>query len=140
MKYLHQEKVLPAVAEESKREIEAVNAYVDGLKGTVITIQTIRHGQPRPYADSYYEALIACHNPNVMTTNSPGFRTLTKEDALALARIFVHEYTEDGGQYGMGARLVSCTPQPSPFGVMKFKPQEDRAYAWRVLITQPYSD
>jgi hypothetical protein len=139
--YLHQPKVNPEIAEKSKRDIDAINTYVDKLKGTVVTIQTIQHGQPRPYADSAYEAVIACHQPNAMTTNAPSFRTLTKDDALALARIFVHDFTEDGGPYGMSPRLIRCSPDKNPFGIVeKFKPGEGRAYAWRVLITQPYCD
>ena len=141
MTYSHRPEVNTGIAEKSKHDIDAINAYVDKLKGTVITVQTIQHGQPRPYADSAYEAVIACHQPNVMTTNAPSFRTLTRDEALALARIFVHDFSEDGGQHGMGARLVRCSPDKNPFGITEeFKPGEGRAYAWRVLITQPYCD
>ena len=112
MKYAHQDKVLPELAERSKKDIEAANAYVDNLKGTIISIQRIRSGQPRPYADSIDEALIFCHQPNAMTTNAPLVRTITRKDAELLARMFVGQWTDEPKFLESRLELLEAAPNP----------------------------
>lgn len=141
MKYAHQDVVKPEIAERSQKDIAAVNAYVDGLKGCVITIETIRHGQPRPYADSFYESRIFCHQPNVMTTNAPLLRTITRKQAELIARIFVSDWT-DNPQF-LDTRLEFLKAEPNPCGLEESKYKhdtEERSSCWRVCVRQPYND
>lgn len=141
MKYQYQEKARADIAEKSIRDIEAVNKYIDGLHGTIISIQRIRAGQARPYADSVDEALIFCHQPNVMTTNAPLLRVITRKDAEAIARIFVGSWS-DNPQF-LETRLESLTPEPNPCGLEECKGRtgdEVRSSCWRVVLRSPYND
>ena len=140
MKYSHQPIVLPELAAESKRDIEAVNEYIDRLKGVVISVEHIRSGQQRAYGDSVYESLISCHIPNSLTTNAPNVRTITRAQAEQLARIFVRDW-EDNPKF-LEARLVSLTPEPNPWGLKEYSTQlpEERSACWRVIVREPYND
>lgn len=150
MKYVQRDEVLPALQEKSRRDIEAVNTYMDSLHGTVVSIQWIRSGQQRAYADSVYEALIFCHNPNVLTTNAPQLRTITEDDAKALARIFVRTWSDDPTAF-LASTLDFVRPERNPCGLeereigtplagYKGPPQPLRSSCWRVQITAPYCD
>ena len=143
MQYKHQKEVLPRVQEKSKKEIDAVNRYIDSLKGTIVSIEIIRRGQSRPYTDSIDEALIFCHQPNVLTTNAPFVRTITREQAKVLARIFVGSW-EETPKYAFESRLELLKPTPNPCDLdeqnkSSFNENEDRASCWRVVIRHPYS-
>ena len=81
MKYIHRDEVKPELAARSKREIEALNSYLEDLHGIVVTIKRIRSGQPRPYADSVDEAVIFCFQPNMWTTNGPLVCSITRPQA-----------------------------------------------------------
>jgi hypothetical protein len=142
MKYQHQPKVNPAIAAQSIRDIEAVNAFVDDVRGTVVTIQRIRSGQSRPYADSVDEAIIFCHQPNSLTTNAPMVRSITRDEAKTLARIFVGKWTEPV-THGLDTKLEVLEPLKNPCGLEEYENragEEPRASTWRVVIRQPYND
>lgn len=141
MKYQHRPEVKPELAEQSRKDIEAVNAYMDTLKGTVISIQRIRGGQPRPYADSVDEALIFCFHPNIWTTNGPCPSYIGREDAARLARLFVGGW-EDDPKF-LDSRLELLEPAPNPCGLKELGSMRDekvRACCWRVIIRHPYCD
>lgn len=146
MKYLHQPKVLESIAEKSKSDIVAVNNYVDNLKGTVITIETIRHGQAGAYQDSFYEAKIFCHSPNVYTTNGPLIRTINEQQAKTLARIFVSDWSDE--PKFLASRLSFIRPLPNPCGLAEYSAEigsesvsgEIRSSCWHVLVISPYND
>lgn len=141
LKYTHRTEVRHDIAEESKKNIAAVNDYIDNLRGVVISVQTIRAGQPRAYADSIYEALIFCHRPNVFTTGAPAMAFITEEEAKSLAKIFVHRF-EDTPKF-LEPRLVSIKPEKNPCGLDESSTLfnwEGRAPCWRVVINQPYCD
>ncbi len=142
MKYVHQEKVNPEIAARSKRDIEAVNQWIDNMHGTVIGIKRIRSGQARPYADSVDEAIIFCHQPNSLTTGAPLVRLLSKDDARALAQIFVGKWSDD--PKFLETRLTTLEPVANPCGLEEHRGEyaEDRGLhaAWRVVITSPYTD
>ncbi len=144
MKYQHQEKVLPQLADKSKRDIDAVNAYIDSMRGVVISIERIRSGQPRPYADSVRESLIFLHQPNSFTTNAPMVRSITEEEARVLAKIFVGSWVEDR-KHGLESRLDFIRPEKNPCGLEEYsnaggEGKPIRSSCWRVQITEPYCD
>ena len=114
---------------------------MDDLHGTVITIKRIRSGQPRAYADSVDEAIIFCFQPNVLTTNAPLLRTITKPIAEYLARLFVSDWSPE--PKFLESRLNFLEPVPNPCGLEEYKNrlgEEVRASAWHVKITHPYCD
>ena len=138
MKYSFQPKVRPDLAAKSEKDIDSINAYMDNLRGTVITIKTIRHGQARAYADSVYEAVIYCYQPNVLTTNAPLPRYITKETAKVLARLFVHDWA-DTPKFGEPS-LEFLGPEPDPCRLVTSPMPLDKSSCWRVVVMQPYLD
>ena len=141
MKYIHQDKVLPEIADKSKHAIEALNAYMDDLHGTIITLKRIRSGQPRPCADRVDEAIIFCFQPNILTTNGPLVRSITRSVAEQLARTFVSNWSDE--PKFLESRLDYLTPVLNPCGLAEYKMRpgkELRASAWHVQITHPHCD
>lgn len=110
--------VYPQLMEHSRKEIEATNTFVSNLKGTCVAIHTIRHGQPRPYADHAYEALIVCIQPNSKTTNAPLPRVIDIDAAKTLARLFVHPFIEKtSDEKWASPQLQFIRPEPNPCGL-----------------------
>lgn len=143
MKYQHIPGVLPGLAAKAQEDIEKVNKYIDGLRGTIISIERIRSGQAKPYADSVDEALIFCHQPNVFSNNAPGMRTITRKQAETLARTFVSNWKDE--PVFLDSRLECLEPAPNPCGVVETKYQsradeEVRSSCWRVVVRHPYND
>ena len=140
MKYVHRPEVHPDIAEQSKREIDSVNAYMDDLSGTVVAIQRIRSGQAGPYQDTIDEAVIFCYRPNLFTTNGPGAYGITLEEAKTLARIFVGNWS-DNPQF-LESRLEFLRPEMNPCGLEQTKIAHvtGRSMCWRVRIRKPYCD
>lgn len=141
MRYQHQDKVNRDIAAKSIADIEQVNSYLDNLKGTVVSIQRIRAGQQGAYQDTVYESIIFCHQPNCLTTNAPLLRSITRDEAKAIARVFVGRWKDD--PVFLDARLETLEPLPNPCGLEEFKPregQEERSSTWRVVIREPYND
>ena len=137
MKFIKQERVLPEINDQSEREIKAVNDYIDRVKGTVVSVELIHAGQPRPYADSVYEALIFCHQPNSKTTNAPHVRTIDIEEAKAIARIFVHGFDDTPADWA-SPKLEFIRPEPNPCGLEEYASHE-RHSCWRVRITLAFT-
>ena len=130
----------PEVREDIQRAhaqtlAEAWN-FLRGLRGTVVAVKTLRAGQPRAYADSEWESLIFTYLPNVYTTGGLVPRWITAVEAEALARKFVHEFSDSPGPFQ--ARLVRL--EPAPFLSREAEAPSGTAYCWRVVIRQPYCD
>ena len=141
MKYQHQEKVLPALAERSHKDIDAVNSYMDSLRGTVITIERIRSGQPRPYADSVGEYRIALHQPNVLTTNSPMIRLIDEESAKAIARVIVLDFPKtDNPKDWWSTKLDYFRAEKNPWGLDEGSKEDGASACWHFQMTTPYTD
>lgn len=141
VKYIHRMDVRPDIAEKSRKNIDSVNAYIDKLRGTIVSIERIRSGQPRPYADSVDEAIIFCHRPNLFATNGPGICGITRKEAETLARIFVTNWSDE--PKFLDSRLELLAPTPNPCGLDEYKSdfdKETRACAWRVIVRHPYND
>lgn len=134
----------PEVLERSRKLIDATNAFISPMKGTCVAIQTIRHGQPRPYADHEYESLIVCFQPNSLTTNAPMPRVIDVEQAKTLAQLFVHpfiEKTSDPEKWAH-AQLQYIRPEPNPCGMEdgEYNKKNGRSSCWRVFIKSAYTD
>jgi hypothetical protein len=126
------------ILDKSEKDIGHVNAYVDGLKGTVITIERIRSGQSAPYADAIYESLIFCHQPNTLTTNSPIARVIDIDQAKAIAKIFVHAWDDEPKNWASPV-LEFIRPEPNPCG-LDLVERNGFHCCWRVRIRLAYTD
>lgn len=139
MKYVEQPRVAPAVREQSKREIDAVNAYMDGLKGVVISFEFIRGGQTRPYGDTIDEYLIFAHQPNSYTTNAPSARSFTRDEIAAIAKVVIGGWS-DNPQF-LERRLECLGPMPNPCGIREYsEPGDERHCCWRLILRTPWND
>ncbi len=141
MKFIKQDRVLPEINDQSEVEINAVNNYIDKVKGTIISVETIRSGQSGPYQDTVYEALIFCHQPNVMTTNSPLVRLIDIEQAKAIARIFVCNFEDEPKTWASPTLNFIC-PEPNPCGLREHEVHAEKGLypCWRVCVTMAYTD
>lgn len=141
MKLFTPSNISPDVLSKSEADIDSVNKYMDSIKGTVVSIQTISAGQPRPYADSVYEAVIFCHQPNSLTTNAPNTRVINIEQAKAIARIFVHHW-DDTPENWASSRLSFIRPEPNPCGLEEWQGHSDIGLhsCWRVQVVSPFTD
>lgn len=144
MKYVHQPKVAPDVAEKSRRDVEAVNAWIDALRGTVIAVQLWRSGQTRPYADSVTEGLLHLHQPNALTTGAPLLRTVTREQAKALVELVAHQgvrLPEAGACGAFDEHLECLEPHEDPCGLVAGPVVAgERHHCWLFRIRAPYCD
>ncbi len=140
MKFMKQEQVLDSINEQSERDINAVNGYIDGIKGTVISVEVLRSGQAGPYQDSVYEALIFCHQPNCKTNNAPLPRVIDIEQAKSIARIFLHDF-DDTPKDWASATLKFIRPEPNPCGLKEYKGYSENGLhsCWRVCVTMEYT-
>jgi hypothetical protein len=142
MKYIDQPKVRPDLREESKRHIDACNKLVDEMHGTIIVIECISHGQPRPYADSVYESRILCFRPNVWTTNGPAGSYIDEILARHLARTFVRDWGEHEKPY-LGGYLEFIRPEvKDPIGFERPFERDGKMVSccWRVRVREPFTD
>lgn len=143
MKYVHQPKVYPDLAEESKRNIEAVNAWIDKLKGTIIAVEIHQSGQARPYADSVTSGILHLHSPNLFTTNAPGVRLITRDEAKAILRIVCNEGNlPEANECGaFDTHLEDLSPADDPCGLRESKADDKgRSHCWRFRIRTRYCD
>lgn len=142
MKYIDQPTVHQIVKDRSKADIDAVNNYIDGLHGVVISFELIRCGLSRPYGDSLDEYRIFAHQPNSLTTGAPNLRTFTREEIAALAKVVIGGWSDDAG--GWGRHLVALVPEINPCGLQEFQNRTDgappRHCCWRITLRTPWCD
>ena len=135
MKFIPNQRISPEILERSEKDINAVNAYVDSLKGTIVTVQTIQSGQSRPYADHVYESLIFCHIPNGLLTAAPLPRVINIEQAKAIARIFVHSWEDTPANWASPV-LEFIRPEANPCGLAEHDSHNSNGLhaCWRVRV------
>lgn len=142
MTFINRPEVLPHLLERSKRDIDAVNEYMDKLKGTVISCEWIRSGQAGPYQDSVTEIRIFGHQPNSLTTNAPMVRTFTRADILILARLFLGDFKEK--PEFLSTHLEYLEPEGNPCGLEQYTNNHPtllpRHSCWRIRVRTPWND
>ncbi len=136
MTYEHQPRVTADIAEKSKKEIDAINNWMNNLHGSVYTVKTIRYGQARPYADHVIEAIIYAYRPNVWTTNGPAPGWLTREDAIALARMTFGDFKMESG---WDRYLERLSPVDDPCQAPTNGPT-GKYPSWRIILKTPSTD
>jgi hypothetical protein len=101
----------------------------------IVLVKWISCGQPRPYADSIYEAELIFTGKNSSTRPSAtppfvcGCHPLEK-DVLALARVLVHEWNDGSSKHGLSPYLDFCRKVEEVPGVGR----------WRVRVVVPFCD
>lgn len=106
-----------------------------------IIVLTVRHGQPRPYADSTYEAYISCRRTGVLTNNAIFYQRLTRAAIEDLTRIFVRPFHNPAAWHE--SALVTCdpvgpTPEMTEECHEKWPPTMETR--WHVKVVKPYLD
>lgn len=143
MKYAHQDKVIPAIAEKSKRDTDAVNAWIDNLKGVVVALEIWRSGQSGPYQDSITEGLLHLHQPNCLTTNAPLSRVISRDEARTIIGVLVQSRMlpqNEAGPYGEYLQLLEPHADPCGLDVYQNHVAEGLHNCWRFVIRHPYCD
>lgn len=101
------------------------------MSKTIITIEHLKAGQPRPYADSSHEARITAERHGVYTNDRVIPCYLDEMAAKKLARMFVHGFVDNPEWHQSRLKyLLPVMPK-----VISGKPQSG---VWKVSITQPY--
>lgn len=143
MKYRDVKEVLPSIKEKSKKDIDAVNEYVDNLKGTLVCVEIISHTQ-RPYADTVIHGRISCYQPNLYTTNAPSVRVINEAEAKQIAKMFISSFTDTETPEWHQTRLSSIRPVVDPAGVDENLPKlygdQMRSASWDVVIVRPSTE
>lgn len=108
----------------------------------IIEIETLKAGQPRPYADSIYEATINVRVEGMLLNETVFYRKLDKKTVKEIARLFVRAFEDEPGM--LQAKLEVCKPI-GPSKEMKeiaknpnWLPGENSR--WLVQIVEPYTD
>lgn len=108
----------------------------------VIEIDRVHAWQPRPYADSRYEAYLTCRVEGELMQGAMFYRRLKESEVQTLTRLFVHEYSAEPA-HPFAARLETCKPI-GPTAAMeqlahpKWKPDWDSR--WHVVVIVPFTD
>lgn len=110
---------------------------VDQERVTTIEIQHEPGGQPRPYADSFWGAVITAQET---WTDDKTRELRTKPTPLPRAAVhhlvqaFVAPFANHDEGSWASARLVACEP------LGRVWPDRDASDRWRVRVQQPYVD
>lgn len=94
-----------------------------------ITVEHIRSGQPRPYADSVYEAIITIEGGIPSSQKGYDLRWRGQESTIKeIAKMFVRNFAD--------------TPTPFQTGLTEIEMIEETDFCrrWRVVIVEPYTD
>ena len=109
---------------------------------TIIEIEHIKGGQPRPYADHEYEAYVTARIEGMLLNNTVYYLELKDEDVRALARRLLSDFKDKPAWHE--PKLEYCAPvEPSKemLAIANNKNWKPKAKSrWHVKIVQPYLD
>lgn len=112
------------------------------MSKTIIEVEQVRGGQPRPYADAIYEAYLSCRCEGVLMHGAIFYQNLTQDHAKLLTKLFVHEFPDEPGHH-FSPRLTTCEAV-GPTQVMretaheKWTPKQESR--WHVVVIVPCTD
>lgn len=108
----------------------------------IIEIKTLRYGQPRPFADSFYEVEITSYEDGMLIGAKGFYHNLSREQVLKIFKTFVHDF-EDEPKCWADSWLKACEGI-GPTEAMKAKCHEKwepkQNSRWRVCVVQPFTD
>ncbi len=103
------------------------------MERTIITIEHLAAGQPRPYADSRYHARITAERHGSYANDRVIPCYMDESEIKALTRFFVCEFYDKPEWHQ--SKLVHATPVNSKIILGTIKSGE-----WEVLVVGPYLD
>lgn len=108
----------------------------------IIEIEIVRAGQPRPYADAYYEAYITCLSEGTLLDGAKFYLALNEEDVKILTQQWVRNFTETP-KHPFAPTLKVCravgpTQEMIRIAHEKWKPGLNSR--WHVTVVVPYCD
>lgn len=112
------------------------------MSKTIIEIDHICSGQPRPYADHVYEAYITMQGIGVLADPYVMFYNVKEEHAKELAKKYVHKWADEPGWAGPALKVfesVGLTQAQQKLVPEGFRKHLNNA-RWHVKIVQPYLD
>jgi len=107
----------------------------------IIEIELLHTGQPRPYADAYYEAYITCRDSGTLMHDAQFYYNLQEPDVRMLTKMWVHDFS-DAPSHAFSPYLTLCTPigptqEMQDIADVKWQPAH--ATRWHVKVVVPYT-
>lgn len=114
---------------------EAVTRIPKGIqvRRTIITIEHLAAGQPRPHADSRYHARITAERHGVYTNDTVIPCYMDEGEITALTRLFVHNFYDEPEWYQSRLFRATAVNPKTILGTIK-------SGEWEVLVVEPYLD
>lgn len=108
----------------------------------ILEIDLVHAGQPRRYADAYYEAYITCRDEGTLMDGAIFYLELSKEDVKILTQQWVRNFTKTP-EHPFAPTLTVCkavgpTPEMIQIAHEKWKPKKHSR--WHVIVVEPYTD
>jgi hypothetical protein len=107
-----------------------------------IEIDILQAGQPRAYADSFYEAYISCRVDGMLMDKAVFYRDLGEDTVKSLARLFVHGFDDVPKDWAAPVLKICApvgpTPEMKSISHEKWEPKH--VSRWHVLIVLAYTD
>ena len=109
----------------------------------LIEIDTLQSGQPRPYADSVYEATISIYNIGTLMNNHGFYQTLNRKLVIELTKLFVHPFYETSTCWA-DSKLACCEPIGATKEMIEkcshpmWQPKKESR--WLVKVIAPFTD
>lgn len=99
-------------------------------------------GQPRPYADSIYDALVSVYEDSPKKHYIP----ITREEAIRLFKDRVYAHWREDPEYILEPRLEICEPvgispkEQLEKGVPPEFVSDEKEIRWRIRVKAPFTD
>ena len=145
MKYNENARVHPEVEAQGRKAIAALDEHLNNMKGGTMVLIETTHYHKAPYRDTDEGYRISLYRPNSLTTNEPGIRVITEEEAKTIARILCGgTFVEAAGAEWHQRRLVSIRAAQDPAGLQKKAYESpdglERSACWELRIITPSTE
>lgn len=107
-----------------------------------LVIERLQAGQPRAYADSYYEGIISLRNDGTLTHDGVFYQELNEDLVKRIAKLFLHPFPDKPECWAdpilKVCEAIGPTEEMVSTAHEKWKPKKHSR--WRVVIVDPYKD
>lgn len=108
----------------------------------ILEVETVRAGQPWPYADSVWEAYISCRVEGLLKDGAALYLELDEAKIRTITKLFVREFPDEP-PHVFAPRLTVCEPV-GPTEKMKEiahkKWEPEGKSRWHVIVVQLFAD
>ena len=108
----------------------------------IIEIETVHAGQPRAYADAYYEAYITCRVEGTLMHGAQFYFILQEANVRILTKMWVRNFP-DTPPHMLSPYLALCEPvEPTQAmrDIADTQWQPGPGTRWHVKVVEPYAD